>query len=84
MNPSVDELHEQVAANRHGQSPYAQLGERSRDQRHHDGRAALDLVQRIAFAAGRAEGFEAGLRAGHGKIGEYTLDEIDAAIGARS
>lgn len=61
---SLDDLHEQVAVRRHGQSAYAPDGVRSPVQREHDGRAALDLVQRLAFAAGRAEGYADGHRDG--------------------
>jgi len=60
----LDQLHEAVAVRRHGHSIYAPEGMRSWAQREHDGRAALDLVQRLAFAAGRAEGYAAGHRAG--------------------
>ena len=75
MTARVDQLHEEIAVNRHGQSPYAKAGERSRDQRHHDGRAALDLVEKVAFAAGKAEGkIEA--------LGEFTAAQVDRAIDA--
>jgi hypothetical protein len=58
-------LHEQVAIRRHGgQSVYAPPGERSAAQKQHDLRGLMDLIERVSFAAGRAEGFEAGHRAG--------------------
>ena len=83
MTGHLDQLHEQVAVNRQGQSLYAPPGERSRDQREHDGLEALKLIEKVAFAAGRAEGYEAGLRAAEGRIGEWSIDQIDAAIATR-
>ena len=74
MTARIDQLHERVAVNRHGQSPYAAPGERSGAQRDHDGLAALELVEKVAHAAGKAEGKAE-------MLGEYTLAEVNRAIG---
>ena len=71
MNGQLDQLHEQAAVNRQGQSVYAKPGERSPTQREVDGRAALDLVEKVAFAAGKAEA-----------VAQYTTEQIDRAIDA--
>lgn len=71
---SVTPLFEQAATLRHGQSVYAPPGERSRNQRAADVLDLLRFAERVAFAAGYAEG------RGGGLIGEYTLREIDAAL----
>ena len=65
MTVTHDALYEQVATRRHGQSEYAPEGERSKPQREHDVRAFMDLLQRVSFAAGRAEGYAAGFDKGH-------------------
>jgi len=82
MNGHLDQLHEQVAVQRHGQSAYATDGKRSPGQREHDGRNALDLVQRLAFAAGKAEGYAEGHRAAT-MLGETPVKVIDRILARR-
>ena len=53
-----------MAVARHGQSAYAPEGQRSRAQREHDAREAIDFLARVAFDAGRAAGLEQGRREG--------------------
>ena len=71
MNSQLDQLHEQAAVNRQGQSIYAKPGERSPAQREVDGRAALELVEKVAYAAGKADA-----------VAAYTTEQIDRAIDA--
>jgi len=80
MTARLDQLHEQVAVQRHGQSAYAPDGKRSPTQREHDGRDALDLVQRLAFAAGKAEGLAEGRRAPPTMLGETPVEVIDRIL----
>ena len=61
---TLDALREQAMAAKHGGSAYAPEGQRSPYQRAHDGREALELLARVAFAAGRAEGYAAGYEQG--------------------
>ena len=75
MTGTLDQLHEQASVRRHGQSAYAANGELSPAQRDQDGRDALDLVEKVAFAAGKAEG-----RAE--MLGETPVEAVDRAIAA--
>lgn len=90
-----DALYEQVAVRRHGQSAYAPPGQRSEAQRKHDARELMDLIQRVSFAAGRAEGYAVGYEQGHrsGRMGAWRavgpqalIDvirrDLDAILGA--